>query len=178
MSAEASNKTAAQPERILVAIDSEGKSAATVNYVGRVATGNDNLVLCLYSRIPRLPPELREHGGSENADREQELSNLLSDKVEAWRAHEQAEARPALEEAQRDLVAAGVSEDAIELEASWDASMGETLAQALTRVARKCRCRTIAIARQPLSGLQELIHHHTSDALLHAGTGLALWIVE
>ncbi len=56
--------------------------------------------------------------------------------------------------------------------------MGETLAQALVRVARENGCRTIAIGRRHFSGLQELIHHHTSDALLHAGTGLALWIVE
>jgi len=178
MSTEASHKTAAQPERILVAIDSEGQSAATIDYVGRVAAGNDNLTLCLYNRIPGLPPELREHGGSEHADREQALGETLSERVKAWRAREQAEALPALEEALRALVAAGVSEDLIELETSWDASKGESLAEALARVARENGCKTIAIARQRLSGLQELIHHHTSDALLHAGTGLALWVVE
>lgn len=172
------NKATPRAEKILVAIDSEGKSAATIDYVGRVATGNSNLGLCLYSRIRGLPPELREHGGSEDPDRETDLGNRLSEKVEAWRAKEQAEARPALEEAQRHLISAGVPKDSIELEASWDASIGETLAEALIRVARETGCQTIAIGRQHLSGLQELIHHHTSDALLRAGTGLALWIVE
>lgn len=178
MSTEASHKTAAQPERILVAIDSEGQSAATIDYVGRIVAANDNIGLCLYSRISELPPELREHAGSEDPGREQALGDLLSEKVEAWRTQEQAGARPALEEAQHQLISAGVSKNSIELKDSWDASMGESLAEALARVARENGCRTIAIGRQRLSGLQELIHHHTSDTLLHAGTGLALWIVE
>jgi len=173
-----SNKTTSQAEKILVAIDSDGNSAATIDYVGRVAAGNNKLTLCLYNRIPGLPPELREHGGSEDPDREQALGDILSKQVNAWRGQKQAEAHPVLEAAQHRLMAAGVSKDAIKLESSWDASMGESLAEALTRVARKKGCQTIAIGRQPLSGLHELIHHHTSDALLHAGTGLALWIVE
>jgi nucleotide-binding universal stress UspA family protein len=172
------NQTTSQAEKILVAIDSDGKSAATIDYVGRVAAGNDKLTLCLYSRIPGLPPELREHEGSEDPDREQALSDVLSEKVDAWRGQKQAESHPVLEAAQHKLIAAGVSKDAIKLESSWDASMGESLAEALSRVARQTGCQTIAIGRQPLSGLRELTHHHTSDALLHAGTGLALWIVE
>ena len=165
-------------EKVLVAIDSEGESVATVDYVGRIAAGSDKLRLCLYTRIPVLPPELREHGGSEDPDREKELGIRLSEKAASWRAQEQAKARPVLEEAQRRLLMAGVSEDAIELQDSWDASMGETLAEALIRVAHQSGCQTIAIGRPRLSGLQELIHHHTSDALLQSGKGLTLWVVE
>ncbi len=171
-------RTAPTIERVLVAIDADGLSDRTIEYVGRIAAGHDNLHLCLYSRLPGLPPEIGEHGGAENANREQLLDNKQSDDIIRWREQKRREAQPALEDARDALLSAGVFKDAIELESSWDASLGESLAEALKRVARATGCRTIVVARSHLSKLQELVHHHTADALVHAGNGMTLWIVD
>lgn len=165
-------------ERVLIAIDPEGESTNTIDYVGRIAAAHENLHFCLYCRLPALPPELREHGGSEDPARQRELGRELSAKVDQWVSEKRDELRPILEAARSRLLSAGVPETAIEIELSWEASPGESLAEALIRVAHASGCRTIAVSRHHGSFLSELTNRHTGDELVRTGSDLALWIVE
>lgn len=178
LSAQFPQSEAPQIERVLVAVAPGGESTTTLDYVSQIATGHENLHLCLYCRLPALPPALREHGGSENAARERELGLELSAKVDQWISEKRDELRPVLEMASARLQSAGIPETAIEIESSGDASRGESLAEALVRVARASGCHTIAVSRQHGSIASELLRRHTSDTLAHIASGLALWIVE
>jgi hypothetical protein len=178
LSAEFPTSEGPRVERVLIAIDPEGESTSTIDYVGRIAAGHENLHFCLYCRLPALPPALREHGGSEDPARERELGLELSAKVEQWVSEKRDELRPVLQGARSRLLSAGVPETAIEIESSWDASPGESLAEALIRVAHASGCYTIAVSRQHGSALSELMHHHTGDELAKVGSDLVLWIVE
>lgn len=165
-------------ERVLVAIDHEGISASALDYIGRIASGHANLHLCLYCRLPALPPELREHQGSENEARERELGRELAARVEAWVAIKRAAVQPLLEQARSTLESAGVPGEAIEIEISRDASRGESLAEALLRVAQASGCHTIALARTHGNVIHDFAHRHTADSLLHKGAGFAFWVIE
>jgi hypothetical protein len=165
-------------ERVLVAIDQDGISEPALDYIGRIAAGHANLHLCLYCRLPALPPELREHQGSENEARERELGRELAARVEAWVAMKRAAVQPLLERARSTLECAGVPCEAIEIEISRDASRGESLAEALLRVARASGCHTIALARTHDNFIHDFAHRHTADSLLHKGAGFAFWVIE
>lgn len=171
------NKTP-QIERILVAIDRDNQSDETINYVGRIAAGHTELPISLYSRLPGIPPELREHGGSENPTLETELGRQLAKQVESWRSKRREEEHRLLEDARKKLITAGVGNNAICQETSWEASLGESLAEALLRVAHASGCHTIALSRSHYSLIQELTHHHASDTLAHIGTGMTIWIID
>lgn len=164
-------------ERVLVAVDPKGTSRATVDYVGRMVGGRRDVQLCLYCRFPELPPELREHGGAEDPERERELDAGLARRVDEWRERTRREIDEALEAARATLVAAGVAPEAIEIETT-EAAPGETLAASLARVARADGCHTIALARTHVPLLEDLLHRHAGDSLVHAGRGFAVWVVE
>jgi hypothetical protein len=178
LSASIISKLVPRVERVLVAVDEQGISTPVLEYIGRIACGHDNLHLCLYCRLPALPPELREHQGAENEARERELGNELSARVAAWVAVKRDAVQPVLEQARSTLESVGIPSDTIEIETSWDASVGESLAEALLRVARASGCHTIALARIHDTVIHDVIHRHTADSLLHSGAGFAFWIIE
>lgn len=165
-------------DRVLVAIDDSVETTRTLDYVGRIVKGRANLHVCLYSRLPGLPSQLREHGGSEDPIEESRLSQELSEAATAWLEEQQEIMRPLLDAARSRLLEAGIDSDAISREHSWDASAGESLAAALMRVARASGCHTIAVGRHHSTHLLEKLHRHTSDALSSSAVGFALWIIE
>ena len=168
-------------ERILVAIDDSPATERTLRYVARIVNGRTGHHTVLYHRLPALPPELREHGGSSDPERESQLGRELSQRVAQWIEGLESYFRPRLEASRDQLIEAGVPAKSIDLCLDEDVSPAESLADALKRVAGERRCHTIVVARdhiRAMAGIDALLHRHTSDALVREGRGMALWVVE
>lgn len=167
-----------QRERILLAVDESNAARRAVWYVGRMVSDRPDLYIELYHRLPGLPPELREHGGSEDPKRETELGRELSRRIGQWVRSLETELAPTLDELKSILMDAGVPSSAVAYYFDEDVSPGESLADALRRTALKRGCRTIALAREHLSGIHEFFHRHASEELIREGDGIAVWVVE
>ncbi|MGA8259271.1 MAG: hypothetical protein WB783_03575, partial [Arenicellales bacterium] len=149
-----------------------------VRYVGRIIDGRRDFEVTLYHRLPQFLPELREHGGSEDPDRETELGRELSRLIAAWVSGLSSEFLPTLDKLKNVLLEARLTPGAIAYCIDKEVFPGEDLAGALRRVARERDCNTIALAREHLPGIQEFFAHHTSDDLVREGTGIAVWVIE
>jgi len=167
-----------QRERILLAVDESNAARRAVWYVGRMVSDRPDLHVDLYHRLPALPPELREHGGSEDPQRETELGRELSRRISEWVRELESELQPNLEKLMGILLDAGVSSSAVTYYIDEDVFPGESLADALRRAARDRGCRTIALAREHLGGIHEFFHHHVSEELVREGEGIAVWVIE
>jgi nucleotide-binding universal stress UspA family protein len=165
-------------EAILVAVDDSDAARRALNYVAHMLDGRGDTRVDLYHRLPALPPELREHGGSEDPKRETELGRQLAKRIAEWVDGLKSGLVPNLEALKRELVDQGMNPSSIEFCIDEDVFPGESLADALRRVAADRDCHTIAIARDHLTGVHEFFRHHTGDALVRHGAGFAVWVVE
>ena len=174
---------AVQTKRILLAIDDSAAAQRALRYVGEITGGGSGFHVDLYHRLPALPPELREHGGSEIPDRETELGRQLSQRIAEWVASLKMELEPTLETCKQELIEYGLSSGAISFCIDEDVFPGETLADALRRVARERKCHTIAVAREHvpivygIEGVDVLYPHHTGDELVRDGAGFTVWVI-
>jgi len=168
-------------ERILLAVDDSVEARRALEYVGRIVGSHGDFGVVLYHRLPALPPQLREHGGSEYPERETELGRELSKKIAAWVSSLEAALTPTLTALQDELIAWGMSPALMESCIDEDVYPGESLVGALRRVARERGCGTIAVAREhvPITdGVDGFFHHHTGDTLVREGIGFAVWVIE
>jgi hypothetical protein len=168
-------------KRILLACDGGTEAHRALEYVAEIVAGRSDFRVSLYHRLPALPPDLREHGGSEYPQREGELDRDLSTRVAAWISSSKEAVQATLGKLEGELVERGVRPDTISRWVDDDASPGESLTDALRRVASQRDCGTIAVSRQHaamIDGFEKLFSHHTSDALVRKGRGFAIWVIE
>lgn len=171
-------------KRVLLAVDESRAAHRALHYVGEIISGRSDFQVDLYHRLPALPPELREHGGSEYPQRETELGRELSRRIAAWVSSLKSDLQPTLEKLKKELVDCGLSPAAVHFCIDEDVYPGETLADALRRVGSERKCRTIAVAREHVpvidgfDGFDGFFAHHTGDELVREGTGFAVWVIE
>lgn len=165
-------------QRILIAVDDSEAACRAIDYICQVLGGRADFELLLYHRLPPLPPELREHGGSEHPERESQRREELASQVAQWVRGLEEQTRPVLEQHRRRLVAAGIPESAIRFVLDEDVAPGESLDEALRRAAQARGCHTIVIAREHLSGIREAFGRHVSDELARKPAGFAVWVVD
>lgn len=165
-------------ERILLAVDDSNAARRSVRYVGQMVAGRSDVAVLLYHRLPALPPALREHGGAEDPQRETELGRELAERIAEWVDGLEADFLPTLNALRDELAAYGVPPEAVSFVIDRDVFPGESLADALRRVARDRDCHTIVVAGEHVPGIHGAFYQHTGEALVKAGSGFALWVVE
>jgi len=181
---QASKNAEAAHKRILLAVDDSAAAQRALHYVGGMTAERPDFHVVLYHRLPALPPDLREHGGSEYPDRETELGRELSQRIADWVAGLETELQPTLDKLKQELVGFGLPADAVDYCIDKDVYPGETLAYALRRVARERQCSTIAVARDHVptiaghEAFDGFFRHHTGDELVRKGAGFAVWVIE
>jgi len=165
-------------ERILLAVDDSDAARRSVRYVGQMVAGRGDVTVLLYHRLPALPPVLREHGGAEDPRRETELGRELTERIADWVDGLESGFLSTLDSLRKELTECGVAPDAVSFVVDRDVFPGESLADALRRVARERDCHTIVVADEHVPGIRGALYHHTGDALVKEGSGFALWVVE
>lgn len=168
-------------KRILLAVDDSTAARRALQYVGEIVAGRSDFHVDLYHRLPALPPDLREHGGSELPRRETELGRELSARIAEWVSSLREDLRGNLEILKEGLLGLGMAADRIDFCIDEDVFPGEPLTAALCRIARKRGCNTIAVSLHHvpiIDGFEGFLSRHTGDALVRHGTGFAVWVIE
>jgi nucleotide-binding universal stress UspA family protein len=160
--------------RILVAVDGSKSSTRAVKFVGRLLRATPAVSVTLFHVLNPLPPVLREHGGSEDPVREEQLGRQLSKARKSWYRNEQKLESPILSKARRTLERTGFRSSRIR----WKFGYEEDVAGTILEEARKGRYQAIVVGRRGLSGLKRLFSGGITRRLLKRATGRTVWVVE
>lgn len=163
--------------RLLVVRDDSVASRRAVKYVGKFVGKRRAFRIYLVHVLPPLPPELLEHGGSEDPAKEAQLEAELKVGQHRWISAARKASQKGLHEDRAVLRKAGIS--ARTVKASFcEPEEGRGAADAILDMARGRRCRTVVVARQSVSWFHELFSHDLSEELLRRGKGFCVWAVE
>ncbi|HKT35955.1 MAG TPA: universal stress protein [Nitrospira sp.] len=160
--------------RILVAVDGSKASIRAVKYVGRLLRFTSGVSVTLLHVLNPLPPVLREHGGSEDPIREEQLGRQLRKDQKYWYRKERKLECPTLSKARRALESMGFRASRIHLKFGYE----EDVAGTILREARKGHYGTVVVGRRDVSGIKKLLFGGITRRLLQKASGCAVWVVE
>jgi K+-sensing histidine kinase KdpD len=163
--------------RLLVVLDDSVASRRAVKYVGKFVGKRRGFRICLVQVLPPLPPELQEHGGSEDPAKEARLEAHLKAEQHHWISAAKKTAQKGLDQARATLRKAGISAGTLQALFS-EPGEGPDAADDILNMARGRRCRTVVVGRQSVSWFHELFSHELSEELLRRGKGFCVWAVE
>lgn len=160
--------------RILVAVDGSKASMRAVKYVGRLLRFTSGVSVTLFHVLNPLPPVLREHGGSEDPIREEQLGRQLRKDRKDWYRKEQKLESPILSKASRALESMGFRASRVHLKFGYE----EDVAGTILRETRKGHYDTVVVGRRGVSGMKKLFFGRITRRLLQQASGCAVWVVE
>ena len=166
-----------QDTRLLIALDDSDASRRAVKYVAKFVGRRKGFRICLVHVLRPLPPELLEHGGSEDPSKEARLQRDLEAEQTRWIATAKKEAQKDLDQAGAMLRRAGISAKALQ-SLFCEPGEGPNAADVLLDMAKECQCRTVVVGRRAASWLHELFSQDLSEELLRRGKGFCVWAVE
>ncbi|MGH7182576.1 MAG: universal stress protein [Nitrospiraceae bacterium] len=159
--------------RILVAVDGSKDSTRAVKSVGQLLRSTPDVKVTLFHVLTPLPPMLREHGGSEDPIREEQLGRQLRKDQKTWYRKEQKVESTILSKARQTLEKTGLSPSRIRLKFGYE----EDVARAILEEARKGGYQAIVVGRRGASGLQRLFFGGTTDQVLRQAASCMVWMV-
>jgi hypothetical protein len=124
-----------------------------------------------------LPARLKESRGAETPRAEERVEAALAEKQDQFLRKSAAQARPLLERAKTILVGAGVPAEAIQQDCPELANSEDFVADVLHE-ARSRACATVVVGRHSFTGLRKFFADQPADELIHAGQGLAFWVIQ
>ena len=163
--------------RILVALDGIEASPKTVAYVAEMTKDVPDIEIRLFHLIARIPAEMREHGGSEDPAKEEQLGQELREAQSRWIEDQQKKCGPILDQVHSSLVECGVSPQSISAD-SCACVQEATLDQYLLEAAHEWNAGTLVVGWDSFSWFEELFKTHIAEKLICKGEGLALWIIR
>jgi nucleotide-binding universal stress UspA family protein len=163
--------------RLLVVLDDSAASKRAVEYVSKFVGKRSGFRICLVHVLSPLPPELLEHGGSEDPAKETRLEADLKAEQHRWISAAKKTSQKGLDEARATLRKAGISAGTVQT-SFCEPGEGPNAADAILNMARRCHCRTVVVGRQSVSWFHELFSQELSEELLRRGKGFCVWAVE
>lgn len=166
-----------QNKKILVTIDGAENSIKLVRYVAGMIQGWSDVEVYLLHLITPIPPVLREHGGSEDPNKEEQLGKQLRAAQAQWIEEKRKEASPLLERAKSIILESGVSPQSMKIESR--ACMEEaTIDQCILDTAHDWDTGTIVVGWDSFPWFEELFKSHIAEKLIKKGRGRTFWVVE
>ena len=163
--------------RLLVVRDDSVASRRAIKYVGKFVGKRRAFRICLVHVLPPFPPELLEHGGSEDPAKEARLDAELKVRQRHWISVAKKTAEKGLHEYRAILQRAGISARAVKT-SFCEPGEGRDAADTILHMARRRRCRTVVVGRQSVSWFHQLFSHALSEEILRRGKGFCVWAVE
>ena len=164
-------------DKILIAVDGTDASLKAVDYVARMMGGRKDLHVRLFHALPPIPPQLLEYGGTEDPQKERELSAELHAAQADWTAQAKRSAQTSLEATLALLIDHGFLSENLSTE-FFSSIHKPDVAREVLEAAEKWDCGTIVTGRHCLSWAQELFYRHVGEELVHRAKGYAVWVVE
>lgn len=159
--------------RILLAVDESENSHRVVQYVGSLLSRTPDAVITLFHVLKPMPRRLLEHGGSEDPAVEAQLSMQLRNEQDAWIRKERESECHVLKQACETLAQSGFDMSRVAVKYGHD----DDIARNILEEARIGHHDTIVVGRQGISRIKQIFGGGTTDHLLHAAKGFAIWVV-
>lgn len=163
--------------RILVAIDNPERSTRILQYVGEMIRGKVNTKVRLFHIMTPIPPELREHGGSEDPVKEEQLSQELRAAQSRWIEEQRKTFAPMLRKLKANLVECGVPSQSISID-SCACVQEARLDQCLLEAAEAWNAGTIVVGWEGFPIFKESVKRHIAENLIRKGQHLTIWVVK
>ena len=160
--------------RILVAVDDSEHSERALRYVGTLLRDTRDVHVTLFHVLKPMPPELLEHGGSENPTVEVRLAEELQRDQETWVHTESMMEYPILVKALELFGKTGFPLDRVTLKFGHEDDIGHTILDE----AGSGGYGTIVVTRHGSNGIKRFFGGGITDQLLRDATGFTLWVVE
>lgn len=159
--------------RILLAVDEFENAQRVVRYVGSLLSRTPGAVITLFHVLKPMPRRLLEHGGSENPAVEEQLSMQLRNEQDSWIRKERELECHVLKQACDTLARSGFDMSRVTVKYGHD----DDIARNILEEARSGHHDTIVVGRQGISRIKQIFGGGTTDHLLHAAKGFAIWVV-
>ncbi len=167
--------------RILVAVDDSDVSRRVARYVAQVVAGRTDVCVRLLSILPPIPASLLEHGGADDAQKEEQIEALMHAEREAFQQRARDDAEVVFADIKDVLRDGGVPDEIIETETFADRIhiVGEInqVVSDLLEVAEADGFGTIVIGRTRLARWPDLFRHHVAEELVHRARDVSVWVV-
>jgi nucleotide-binding universal stress UspA family protein len=165
-------------KKVLLAVNGSDASLRAVRHVGEILSGRDGFEVTLF-HVCAVPPRLLEHEGAEDPDEERRLEEALEAECRAWREAKHAEVeRQIFAQALGELRAAGIDEERTPVSTRFVTEAHADVAAEILQEQHEHGHDVIALGREDLSTLRELVFGSVASRVVHHGKGRAIWLVE
>jgi nucleotide-binding universal stress UspA family protein len=163
--------------RILIALDGSPSSMRAVEHVADVICGHKAFEITLF-HVCFAPPDLLEHGGSEDPEKEREMGVLLHEKLSRWtemcRGWIQADVFDSAKKVLRDR---GVSDEMVTVRTKVCSQAQADVGSSIIQEARDGGYDAVVLGRRGASFRREFLFGSIASRVIHHLDGCAVWIV-
>jgi nucleotide-binding universal stress UspA family protein len=165
-------------QKFLLALDGSENSTRAVVYLADMIRGRAGVHLTLFHVIP-IPPDLLEHGGAENPDRERLLAGELRTTQREWREETEASVEKEIfAPARQILEARGVQADRSTVETKIAIESHPDVAMAIVDEIKNNGCGTIVLGKRGRSKVEDFLFGGVTCKLIHHLRECTIWVVE
>lgn len=146
-------------KRMIIAIDESHRSTNAIEYVGSIAGHLAGIHLCLLHIYPEPPPGYYQSGAS----------------LDDYRSEQEERAKMLFGQAKKILQAHGVAPHAVT--SLCRMAGGQSISSAILELQTKEGYGTIVVGKRGISKAEEFLFGSISNALIHNGRDIAVWVI-
>jgi nucleotide-binding universal stress UspA family protein len=162
---------------VLVVVDASEASTRVLNYIARILPHRSRVAVHLAYIAPRVPAEFLESGGSEVAEREEQIEAGLRSAQQEWIAAADTQPDAILRAARTALKRAGVPARRIHSCVSSPLDV-RTAADEVLLLAHDEHCGTVVVGHRAHSWFRGLGGGHLAEQLVRSAKGFAVWVID
>lgn len=146
-------------EKFLIAVDETETSMQALRYIAGIASGLQNMSICLLHVYPEPPPDFYQKGGT----------------LSAYKEQQNAKAERVFTQAISLLTAAGIGKEQIATDNRF--AEGKTISEELLAVRNEGDFGTVVVGKRGVSRTEEFLFGSISNALAQHSVNFTTWIV-
>lgn len=146
-------------KRIIIAIDESPRSINAIEYVGSIAGHLAEVQLCLLHVYPEPPPDYYQSGAT----------------LDEYKAEQEERAKLLFAQAKKVLQARGIAPQAIT--SRCQIAGQQSISAAILDLQVRENYGTIVVGKRGISKAEEFLFGSISNALIHNGRDIAVWVI-
>ena len=146
-------------KRMIIAIDDSPRSINAVEYVGSIAGHLADIHLCLLHIYPEPPPGYYQSGAS----------------LDDYQSEQEERARMLFGQTKKILQGYGINPQAVTSRCQM--AGGQSISEAILELQTKEDYGTIVVGKRGISKAEEFLFGSISNALIHNGRDIAVWVI-
>jgi nucleotide-binding universal stress UspA family protein len=146
-------------KRIIIAIDESPRSSNAIEYVGSIAGHLAEVQLCILHVYPEPPPDYYQSGAT----------------LDEYKAEQEERAKLLFAQAKKILQARGIAPQAIT--SRCQIAGQQSISAAILDLQVRENYGTIVVGKRGISKAEEFLFGSISNALIHNGRDIAVWVI-